>query len=244
MRKTLWWAGFAVVGLLTAFVALAFCLQLYQAISGNVNRGQSRGGAAVAAVILLLIAVGLATSARLIEHRAHQEAGTVPTPRPPRSPRHTPHSNRFGIVVLSIVVGIFLIMTIVGFVDWHRSQSVQHDGLRVNGIVTQVHAIEHSSRYGSYHTYNLDVALLPPQLGHTTTTVHTPDRSPPADIGDTVAVLLDRSDPGYAELPGHPANSIDTAIVGLVFLLLIGGLILWAGVRHHRVLRAASVATG
>ena len=233
------------VVVLTAFVALAFCLQLYQAISGNVDRGQSRGGAVVAAVILLLIALGLAMSARLIEHRAHQQAGTVPTPRPPRSPRHTPHSNRFGVVVLSVVVGIFLIMTIVGFVDWHRSQSVQHGGVRANGIVTQVHAIEHSTRYGSYHTYNLDVALLPPQMGHTTTTVHTPDRSPPADIGDIVTVLLDRSDPGYAELPGQPANSIDTAIVGLVFLLLIGAVFLWAGIRHHRSRRrAASVATG
>jgi hypothetical protein len=148
------------------------------------------------------------------------------------------------VVVLSIVVGIFVIMTIVGFVDWHRSQSVQHGGLRATGIVTQVHAIEHSTRYGSYHTYNLDVALLPPQLGHTATTVHTPDRSPPADIGDTVTVLLDRSDAGYAELPGQPANSIDTAIVGLVFLLLIGGVFLWAGIRHRRVRRAASVATG
>jgi hypothetical protein len=245
VRKTLWWVGFAVVALLTALVALSFCLQLYQAISGNVDRGQSRGGAAGAAVILLLIAGGLGTSARLIEHRAHQEAGTLPTPRPSRTARHAPHSNRFGVVVLSIVVGIFLIMTIVGFVDWHRSQSVQHGGLRVNGVVTQIHAIGHSSRYGSYHTYNLDVALLPPQLGHATTTVHTPDRSPPADIGDTVTLLLDRSDPGYAELPGQPANSIDTAIIGLMFLLLIGGVFLWAGVRHYRVgRRPASVATG
>jgi hypothetical protein len=244
VRKTLWWVAFDVVVLLTVFVALAFCLQLYQAISGNVDRGQSRGGAAVAAVILLLIAFGLATSARLIEHRAHQEAGTVPTPRPPRSARHTPHSNRFGVVVLSIVVGIFLIITIVGFVDWHRSQSVQHGGLRVNGIVSQVHAIRHSTRYGSYHTYNLDVALLPPQMGHTITTVHTPDRSPPADIGGTVTVLLDRSDPGYAELPGQPANSITSAVVGLVFLLLIGGVFLWAEIRHHRIRRVASVATG
>ena len=120
MRKTLWWAVFAVIVLLTALVALAFCLQLYQAISGNVARGQSRGGAVAAAVILLLLAIGLGTSARVVEHRAHQEAGTVPTPRPHRSPRDTPHSARFGVVVLAIVVGIFVIMTIVGFVDWYR----------------------------------------------------------------------------------------------------------------------------
>ena len=107
--------------------------------------------------------------------------------------------------------------------------------------MTKVHAIEHSNRYGSYHTYNLEVALPPPVLGHISTTVHTPDRNAPADIGDTVTVLIDRSDPGYAELPGQPANSIDTAIVGLVFLLIIGGVFLWAAIRHRRVRRAASV---
>jgi hypothetical protein len=55
--------GFAVVAFLTAFAALAFCLQLYQAISGNVDRRQSRGGAAVAAVVLALIVVGLGMTA-------------------------------------------------------------------------------------------------------------------------------------------------------------------------------------
>ena len=77
--------------------------------------------------------------------------------------------------------------------------------------MTEVHAIEHSNRYGSYHTCNLEVALLP-VLGHISTTVHTPGSQTP-DIGDAVADF-DRSDPGYAELPAQPANSIETAIVG------------------------------
>jgi hypothetical protein len=135
--------------------------------------------------------------------------------------------------MLSIIVVIFAITTIVGFVDWHRSQSVQHHGLPARAVVTQVHAVKHSSRGGSYDTYNLDVALQPQISGRSRATVHTPDGNPPARVGDTVAFLIDRSDPGYGELPGQPANSIWAGIIGLTLLFLIGAGAVVGALKHH-----------
>jgi hypothetical protein len=235
--------SYGVLLLIVAFVVVAFCGQVVQAVTGNVQKGTSRGGAAAAAAVLLVIALGLAWSARLVEHRAHQVTGAVPTSEAVRPRRHTPHSNRFAAVMLSIIVVIFGITTIVGFVDWHRSQSVQHRGLPAHAVVTQIHAVKHSSHGGSYDTYALDVALQTPISGRSRTIVHTPDGNPPASVGDTVAILIDRSDPGYGELPGEPANSIWTAIIGVALLLLIGTGSLLGALKHDKNRRSANAST-
>jgi hypothetical protein len=241
VRKTLRWVAFALLLLLTAFVFLAFCLQVVHAITGNVQKGESRGGAAGAAVLLLAIALALGWFARWVEQKAREHLPVGKAPQPHRPRRHTPHSNRFAFVVLAVLMVIFSITTVVGFVNWHRSQSVQHHGLQVNGIVTQVQKISHSTRGGSYQTYNISVGLLSPVLGHSTATVHTPDKSPPALVGETVAVRLDRSDPSYAEIPGDPANSIWAGVVGLILLAIIGaGLVVGTMTEHRRRSRAAA----
>ena len=207
----------------------------------QLQKGESRGGAASAAVLLLAIALALGWFARWVEHKAREHTPVGKAAEPHRPRRHTSHSNRFAFVVLAVLVVIFSITTVVGFVNWHRSQSVQHHGLQANGIVTQVQKISHSTRGGSYKTYNLSVVLLPPVLGHSKATVHTPDKSPPALVGQTVAVRLDRSDPTYAELPGDPANSIWAGVVGLILLAVIGsGLVLGTITEHRRRTRAAA----
>jgi len=239
VKRFLWWAAFAVLLLIVALVVAAFCGQVVEVVTGNVQKGTSRGGAAGAAVVLAVIGLGLAWCARLVEHHAHGAGGAARASGPGGTRRHTPHSNRFAAVVLSIVVLIFSITTIVGFVNWHRSQSVQHRGLPATGVVTKVQAIKHSSRGGAYDTYNLEVALQVPALGRATTTVHTPDEDPPATVGDTVPVLIDRSDPGYAELPGQPANSIWMAVIGLILLLVIGSGGVIGAVKHHNLHRVA-----
>jgi Protein of unknown function (DUF3592) len=155
-----------------------------------------------------------------------------------RGRRRSPHSRIGSLIFLTLLALVMVGVTVNEFVNWHQSQTVQHHGIQATGIVTEVVSIEHSTRSGHYDTTNLDVSLAPPVRGTTQTTVHTPDNHAPATAGQTITVLVDPSDPGYAELPGQSNYGITGAIIALVLavvFLLLAGLALRAFVRARRV---------
>jgi hypothetical protein len=262
VRRGVYWVLFAVLVLATGFCALVFLGGVISA-SGPIDKGTTRTDLLVGAVIFALLAVALAWLARSVEHHARTGEGmrasihrgfarggaharpTAPNDGVRSWYRQAHHARRIELVwVVGVSVGLVL-AAIVGFSDWQRTQETQHHGLTASGVVTKVVAVSHSSgRTGSYMSYNLDVRLSPPVRDHYATTVHTCDQSSPASVGQTVEVLVDPDDPGYAELPGQPVSIVWDGISPLLLLAAIGVIFGWSYFRHHRATRLALKAIG
>ncbi|HEX3425235.1 MAG TPA: hypothetical protein VHT30_03830 [Acidimicrobiales bacterium] len=244
-----------------AFLLLGFAVSATAAVTGNLQKGDSRGGAFGGSAILLILIAVLVWTAWIVEHRArvHQDqqgtsglnatdrADRAPGDRPPvastragRSPEHARYAH-FAVVAGCVLIAVFFLgLTIDVFAGWRHSTSVQSHGVRTTGIVKRIDMIVHDTRGGSYTTINLEVMLVPPIGGRTLATVHTPESTAPAAVGDTIPVLVDPSNTGYAELPGKPAQDLIGSIVGLLAVVIFLVLAVSAFIGYREARKKAS----
>jgi hypothetical protein len=117
-----------------------------------------------------------------------------------------------GLLAMLFLVFIGVVSLILSFVvrsSSERSGFVQAHGVRRAAVIVSVDNIAHTGDSPSDHatTYValVLVTLADPVGGQARTTVHVPgyESGPP---GDTLTVLVDPDDPGYAELPGSPTS--------------------------------------
>jgi hypothetical protein len=89
--------------------------------------------------------------------------------------------------------------------DADRSAYVQRFGVPVTATVVSVWNSDYQPRSWTWNDYSaqIEVQLATPVAGDVWSTAYYPAASRLTD-GDAVRVLVDRRDPGYAELPGSP----------------------------------------
>ena len=154
-----------------------------------------------------------------------------------RSRRYTPHALLTRAIFSGVLAALLVVGSVLAFVGAHKSDLVQHDGIPVTATITAVNYITHSTRGGSYTTVDLEVQLPNAAPGQGMITIHTPESNPPGAVGDPIAILVDRSDRSYAELPGEPDNTTGSAVVLSVFTVLLIGLTVLQ-VRNYRQVKA------
>jgi hypothetical protein len=134
-----------------------------------------------------------------------------------------------GLVAMLIVLFIGAVFITLSFAlrsPAALSSFVQAHGVRREAVILNVDNIAHTSTTttgSSRHTvtsttYTAEVlaSLADPVGGQARTTVHVP-RYETGGPGDTLTVLVDPSDPGYAELPGSPSTP---AVLPTIFLVV------------------------
>ena len=117
---------------------------------------------------------------------------------------------------VGLIVGTF-----VTHAEALRSGRVQHHGVARVATVLSVHNTWHSTRGGGYYTAQVSASFVPPDGDRTTTVVHYPGHVT-ASVGTRYSVLLDPTDPGYAEFPGSAATRSSSWIVMLLFAVFFG----------------------
>ena len=136
-----------------------------------------------------------------------------------------------GLVAVLVVLFIGVVFLIFSFAlrsQAARSSFVQAHGVRRQAVILSVDNIAHQSTttngYGSSRhtvtstTYTAEVLvrLADPVGGQPRTTVHV-SRYETGGPGDTLTVLVDPSEPSYAELPGSPSTP---AVLPTIFLVV------------------------
>jgi hypothetical protein len=180
-------------------------------------------------------------------------ATTRDTPIASVEPSRAPRPRRtYAPVALSILTGVFalcaiglIIGTLISISQASRSSYVQNHGIRTLGTVTFVNDIQHCNSNGTscYYTSQISVTLHPPVDGASSTTVYAPFSSS-LNAGDTVTVLVDPHELGYAELPGSPyVTTTQWIVLGavavlLIVLALLSAIGLISVLRHRRSVRA------
>lgn len=237
-QPRLWIELVVAIGLavLLGLLAIGF---LVNAAGAHQHGGGSRAGQVLGAVISLGLLVLTTRWAIQIEHRlrGHQPVAqtfasaavaTEPKRRPARV-RARPRRH-YGPVATGIVLAIFAAGTIgfvIGAISSYsqglRSGYVQHHGTRANAIVDSVDNTQHCSKSSCYYTAAIGVTLNPPVDGASTTVVHYPGFSDLVS-GESVIVLVDPKQPGYAELPGSRFVTSWEWIILLVLAVLFAGL--------------------
>jgi Protein of unknown function (DUF3592) len=114
----------------------------------------------------------------------------------------------FGLVLLAMAVGFFLFAFHLR-TEGAKSAYTQAHGIARQATVVSVQNIQHTTHSQSgggtiFYTATITASLNPPVNGLAQTTVNVPHQVYDA-AGQTVTVLVDPQDPGYAELPGTPA---------------------------------------
>lgn len=151
----------------------------------------------------------------------------------------------FGLVLTAMAV-VFLIISFHVRSEGARSSYTQaHGASRQAGILT-VQNIQHQShsQHGgtsTWYTAELTVSLNQPVRGLSQTTVQVP-HAVSYSAGETVTVLVDPAEPGYAELPGVPdvtAKDWWGSIAGAVITALIACLLYWQAIKKIRARRQA-----
>lgn len=194
--------------------------------------GHRHGGGRVDQLIVALVAIGLAFlfARRAIgaEHRLRGvETEADVQAQQARRQRLIRRRIRYGPVSLAVLLLIWVglsigmaIGAIVNVSNAQRSSFTQDHGVRVAASVVAVdNTSVCSARGGCSYTASIAVRLSSPVRGVTATTVSYPDRSDLAS-GDSVTVLVDPQQPGYAELPGHPNTTAVQWALGFVLAVL------------------------
>ena len=142
-------------------------------------------------------------------------------------------------VVLVAFTAFFVGAAISGRSDAARSARVQSSGLKAIGTVSNVANHRQTITNNSNSTiqtryrYSADVtvALNPPVRGRDHTNLHF-ERQSPLQVGQTVSVLLDPDDLGYAEQPGQGTSATTWKVMaglavgtGVLTLLLVAFLV-------------------
>ena len=218
--RRLWlWLELLIAASLTVLLGLAGLGFLLNAVGAHQHRGGSRAGQAVGAAISFGLVVLSTRWAIRVEHRLRRRqpvaeafAIAAAAPAPAREVRSSPLRVRprrhYGPVATGVALALFAGAAIgfaVGSVSSHsqgvRSAFVQHHGTRASAIVESVDNTQHCSRSSCYYTAAIVVTLSPPVDGVRVTVVQYAGFS---DLvaGETVIVLVDPKQPGYAEFPG------------------------------------------
>ena len=132
------------------------------------------------------------------------------------------------VLIVLFIGAIFIIVSVALRSPAARSSFVQAHGIRREAVILNVDNIAHTSTSttgsgSSRHTvtsitYTAEVlaSLADPVGGQARTTVRVP-RYETDGPGDTLTVLVDPRDPGYAELPGSPSIP---AVLPAIFLVV------------------------
>ena len=139
------------------------------------------------------------------------------------------HAAGLGAMLILLFIGVvFVILSFALRSPAALSSFVQAHGVRREAVILSVDNIAHKSTTttgsgSSKHTvtsttYTAEVlaSLADPVGGQARTTVRVP-RHETDGPGDTLTVLVDPNDPGYAELPGSPSTP---AVLPTVFLVV------------------------
>jgi hypothetical protein len=143
---------------------------------------------------------------------------------------------RLGLMVLSAFLFIEGVAgTVSSVAAAGHSRSVQSHGIRATGLVVLV-----ASDSGP-QTAAVTVTLQPlASLQVIGTTVHVPSQVH-YRYGQRITVLVDPSDPGYAELPGEPdatIGAITVPVLAIIISVIAGGFALFSALRLRRLERA------
>jgi hypothetical protein len=246
-RRGRYISGLVLVVVVGALFALACLGGIIGAASTAGYRARNQetfgGDIALAVVSAVIVAVCILAGAHL-EHqlrRHHAVAQSWTGARDPGAtsgelPRiATRRRGRYSPLTLAIYLVVMIGVSIglaVGAVfvhsDGRRSALVQHHGIPRVATVAGVQNHYHSSRGGGYYTADIYVSFAPPYRGRTQTFVHYPGRVQ-APAGTQMQVLIDPTDPAYAELPGSPATKTWAWILMAIFAVLFAGLDLFVG---------------
>jgi hypothetical protein len=154
-----------------------------------------------------------ATGARL--HRS-----TPASWRTPRRRRNSP----VAAAVLSAFFAVATILVITAGFRLHAeadlSGYVQAHGLPRGATVVSVQNIPHHSKSSTWYTAQVAATLAAPVTGQAATTVYVPG-SVSFVPGQTIAVLVDPSQPGYAELPGSRYVDSSQWIISIVVTVIL-----------------------
>ncbi len=139
------------------------------------------------------------------------------------STRRRRHYGPVGTSVIAAIFGAITLGLIAGAVSTHsqgvRSGFVQSHGILSTAMVDSVDNTQQCSRSGCSYTSAIAVTLPAPVRGVASTVVHYPDYSD-LSFGETVGVLVDPRQPGYAELPGAKfVNAGDWIILAVMAAL-------------------------
>jgi len=101
------------------------------------------------------------------------------------------------------------------------SSYVQAHGVQRTAVIQSVDNVPYTHGSNPLYTADILVRLTAPVGGQSQVVIHYPGYESDRP-GDTLTVLVDPEDPGYAELPGLPNNGSTTPLV----FLIIGSVLL------------------
>lgn len=133
----------------------------------------------------------------------------------------SPWSRVAGGVFLILVSGVCGYDAYAANASAAQSSYTQSSGVRENATVTNVENDQNCGRGGCSYSADIYVDLPAPVSGQTSTVVNVPDNVSDSD-GQTISVLVDPRNPGYAELPGRPdASGSDTIWISVVAAVIL-----------------------
>ena len=236
-----------------AMIGALFCFAGAAAEAAALGRPHqlSTASLVLALAVFAVAAVALVRVSIVCEHRWRTTRSSL-VPReasvlhPASRRRHTkngPVARTFTILYAVGLLAFLIYLSVDLNAKAARSALTQHHGLPRTGTVQFVHPVHHSSRSGSWTTYNYDVALTTPAAGTTRTVVHDPTRDfQHFTSGESVAALVDPKNPSYAELAGHPLQSSSWFVGPLIIAVWFTGfasLITHEELKHRRQRTAA-----
>jgi hypothetical protein len=201
----------------------------------------------VLAIVTAACTLGAAVLGRVaigVEHRlrgGHMEVAPAESVSSPSVGHHPKDGPISGLTTSVVNVGLLVFLTFIT-VNLHakavRSVFTQHHGVSRTGTVESVRDIEHYSRAGSWHSYKYGVRLSAPVGAQIDTVVDDPTKGTQQfSSGNSISVLVDPHQLGYAEIPGQPSVSpfwfVAPLVTGAVFIGFIA-FTSYERTRHRR----------
>ena len=242
------WFGVLASGLATIVLAVLFIALVATAISGPDHRSDTRVGQVTLGLFflgLLMLSVRWAvrTEHRLRDGEAPTHGGLAKSwHASTRAAHYGPISTAIGLALFGGGAIALAAASISDHAQGQRSAYVQNRGTLRDGVATGVRNTEHCGKYSCSYTATVDVTVSPPVAGVQSTVAH---YNGSADVitGEHLRVLVDPTQPAYAELPGSPfkgAHTWITSAVMAIFCALITALWVRQLRSHGAGLRARS----
>lgn len=157
-----------------------------------------------------------------------------------------PVSLSFFTLVVTAMAVLFFFFSFHVRAEGARSSYTQAHGASRQASILTVRNIQHQShsQHGGTHTWytaQMSVSLNEPVGGLSQTTVQVP-HSVSYESGQTVTVLVDPREPGYAELPGVPdvtAGDWYGMLAGAAVCTLLACFLGWQAIKKVRARRQA-----
>jgi hypothetical protein len=233
--------------------------------AAGVQRGAgSTAHYTVLAVLALVIAVVGAAMAIYAEHQLHHQPGgrsawaanegwrtsNAGWQAGSRRRVHTPASASVLALFFTIATVICLFSTLQGHTYADRSAYTQAHGVTESAIADNVQNIAHHSKNSTTYTNQIAITVQHPSIGNGNATVYGQGTTS-VQSGDTITVLVDPRQPGYAEIPGSPYYTASGWIIGLIVTIILAAITAYLfrlaivmGLRHRRVSHGRLHAVG